>query len=210
MSDSGDDFERTIVFGESALDRIRAYRHPAYPRIYEVWYTYATCYNPLLNQAINDVLRKRGTLSEQDLDALYDMHLSASRFPTRYDEVGTKIREEVDQIVSMLDAARGSANAYGDTLDGVTRRSTPPSRPRSKWSSRRWFAPPSTCRRPIGELETQLLASREEMLKMHDTLEALRAESLTDPLTLLSNRKYLRHGARKGAERGQAVLAARH
>ncbi|MFC5068289.1 GGDEF domain-containing protein [Flaviflagellibacter deserti] len=203
MSDSGDDFERTIVFGESALDRIRAYRHPAYPRIYEVWYTYATCYNPLLNQAINDVLRKRGKLSEQDLDALYDMHLSASRFPTRYDEVGTKIREEVDQMVSMLDAARGSASAYGETLDGITRSLEGAEPTKVKMVVEALMRATVDMQSANRELETQLVASREEMLKLHDSLEAIRAESLTDPLTLLSNRKFFDMALEKALSEGK-------
>jgi diguanylate cyclase len=187
---NGDDFERTIVFGDSALERIRAYRHPAYPRIYEVWYTYATCYNPLLNQAINDVLKKRGTLSEQDLDALYDMHLSASRFPTRYDEVGSKIREEVDQMVAMLDKARGTAGSYNSTLDNMGKSAENADRETFKIIVENLIRATVEMRTTNGELENQLLASKEEMLKLHDKLEAIRAESLTDPLTLLSNRKF--------------------
>src|ERR1700742_313793 len=171
MPDNGDDFERTIVFGESALERIRAYRHPAYPRIYEVWYTYATCYNPLLNQAINDVLKKRGTLSEQDLDALYDMHLSASRFPSRYDEVGSKIREEVDQMVSMLDKARGTADGYNQTLDGVTKNVENADRDKFKAIVETLIRATVEMRSTNGELENQLLTSKQEMLKLHDKLE---------------------------------------
>lgn len=199
----GDDFERTIVFGESALERIRAYRHPAYPRIYEVWYTYATCYNPLLNQAINDVLKKRGTLSEQDLDALYDMHLSAARFPTRYDEVGTKIRDEIDQMVAMLDSNRNSANSYNQTLDSIGKTIDDADRDKLKAVVRTLISATAEMRAANGELEGQLVHSREEMLKLHDKLEAIRAESLTDPLTLLSNRKFFEMALEKVLSEGK-------
>jgi diguanylate cyclase len=200
---SGEDFERTIVFGESALERIKAYRHPAYPRIYEVWYTYATCYNPLLNQAINDVLKKRGSLSEQDLDALYDMHLSASRFPTRYDEVGTKIREEVDHMVAMLDKARGSADEYSTTLDSIGKTIENADKDKIKAIVETLVRATVDMRSTNGELEDQLLTSREEMLKLHDKLEAIRAESLTDPLTLLSNRKFFDMALEKALSDGR-------
>jgi diguanylate cyclase len=204
MSDgTGDDFERTIVFGESALERIKAYRHPAYPRIYEVWYTYATCYNPLLNQAINDVLKKRGSLSEQDLDALYDMHLSASRFPTRYDEVGTKIREEVDQMVAMLDRARGSADEYNSTLDSIDRTVEDADKDKIKAIVQMLMQATMAMRSTNSDLEDQLMTSREEMLKLHDKLEAIRAESLTDPLTLLSNRKFFDMALEKALSDGK-------
>ncbi len=200
---SGDDFERTIVFGESAIERIRAYRHPAYPRIYEVWYTYATCYNPLLNQAINDVLKKRGTLSEQDLDALYDMHLSAARFPTRYDEVGTKIREEVDLMVEQLDKARNSSDAYNSALDGISQSVDGADHEKVKTIIGNLLRATIEMRSANGELESQLVQSKQEMLKLHDKLEAIRAESLTDPLTLLSNRKFFEMALEKALSEGK-------
>ena len=37
-------------------------RQPATPRHFEVWYTYATGYNPSLNQTINEMLARNGTL----------------------------------------------------------------------------------------------------------------------------------------------------
>lgn len=203
MPQGADDFERTIVFGESAIERIRAYRHPAYPRIYEVWYTYATCYNPLLNQAINDVLRKRGTLSEQDLDALYDMHLSASRFPSRYDEVGVKIREEVDEMVSMLDRARASTDGYGRTLETVSKSVEQADADKIKTIVEMLIRATYEARKTNSELEQKLLSSKEEMVKLHDKLEAIRAESLTDPLTLLSNRKFFDMALEKALNEGK-------
>ena len=203
MVQGADDFERTIVFGESALERIRAYRQPAYPRIYEVWYTYATCYNPLLNQAINDVLRKRGTLSEQDIDALYDMHLSTSRFPSRYDEVGAKIREEVDQMVSMLDRARVNADGYSRTLDTVSKSVENADADKIKAIVEMLLLATFEARKTNGELEQQLISSKEEMVKLHDKLEAIRAESLTDPLTLLSNRKFFDMALEKALSEGK-------
>ena len=45
-----------MAFAEIALGQIKALRQPAYPRNYEVWYAYATGYNPSLNQTINETL----------------------------------------------------------------------------------------------------------------------------------------------------------
>ena len=39
-----------MAFAEIALGQIRALRQPASPRNFEVWYPYATGYNPSLNQ----------------------------------------------------------------------------------------------------------------------------------------------------------------
>ena len=69
-----------MAFAEIALGQIRALRQPATPRHFEVWYTYATGYNPSLNQTINETLARNGTLSEADIDSIYETYISPIRF----------------------------------------------------------------------------------------------------------------------------------
>ena len=46
MTGQADEHERTMAFAEIALGQIKALRQPATPRNYEVWYAYATGYQP--------------------------------------------------------------------------------------------------------------------------------------------------------------------
>jgi len=64
--------ERTLAFAEIALQQIRALRLSASPRNFEVWYQYATGYNPDLNRSINDTLAQQGTLEESDIERIYE------------------------------------------------------------------------------------------------------------------------------------------
>ena len=57
-----------MAYAEIALSQVKALRQPATPRNYEVWYTYATGYNTLLNQAINETLAHEGALTDTDLE----------------------------------------------------------------------------------------------------------------------------------------------
>ena len=50
-------------------------------------------------------------------------------------------------------------------------------------------------------LEERLTASKQEINQLQENLEAVRTESLTDPLTTLANRKYLRRRAGEGRSR---------
>ena len=63
MTEKSDEYDRTLAFAEIALGQIKALRQPAYPRNYEVWYAYATGYNPSLNQTINETISRNGTLT---------------------------------------------------------------------------------------------------------------------------------------------------
>jgi diguanylate cyclase len=70
MSADGNEHQRTLEFAEIALGQIKALRQPAFPRDYEIWYIYATGYNPALNQEINEALGRYGSLSAANIDRL--------------------------------------------------------------------------------------------------------------------------------------------
>jgi len=120
MSDSGGEHERTLAFAEIALGQIKALRQPSTPRNYEVWYTYATGYNPSLNQTINELLAQNGTLTDADLDNIYQSYISSSRLGEKIDHVGVRVMDEIDQVMAMIDAAAGTASNYSESLNSVS------------------------------------------------------------------------------------------
>ena len=117
-----------MAFAEIALGQIKALRQPAYPRNYEVWYAYATGYNPSLNQTINETLTRNGTLSAADIDQIYETYLSPARLTDRLDNVGGQIVDEIDQVMAMIDAAVGSAVATTPKASRTRRRTSAPRR----------------------------------------------------------------------------------
>ena len=185
-----DEHERTIPFAEIALEQIRALHQPATPRNYEVWYHYATGYDAVFNQAINDALAKKGVLSDADLERLYDTHIAKSRAGERVEAVGSRVLDEIKQVLDMVNAAAGSATTYSESLADAT----------EQLESAK---DGETLRAVIGalvegaremeannkKLEARLSASRQEIEQLQQNLEVVRSESLTDPLTTLSNRK---------------------
>src|SRR5882724_11988069 len=98
MSGLKDDHERTMAFAEIAFGQIKALRQPASPRHFEIWYAYATGYNPSLNQAINEMLARDGTFSEANIEQIYEAHISPRRFTDRIDHVGAQVKGEIEQV----------------------------------------------------------------------------------------------------------------
>ena len=105
MAASEGDFERTIGLAESALERIKALRHPATPHNFEVWYTYAAGINPTLNQAINALIGANGTITEAQAEEIYLKYFSATEIGERIDKVGTQIAGEIEQVMAMIEAS---------------------------------------------------------------------------------------------------------
>ena len=100
-----DEHERTVAFAEIALGQIKALSQLASPRNFEIWYHYATGYNQALNQSINDLLAGKATLSEADLERIYETFIATNRFGERADAVGTRVLDEIKHVIATIDAA---------------------------------------------------------------------------------------------------------
>jgi diguanylate cyclase len=186
-----DQHERTIAFAELALSQIRALRLSAEPRNFELWYHYATGYYPALNKAINDTLALKGKLAPQDVETILKTHMSGARLDQQLDSFGSKVVDEIDQVMSMIDAAVGSTASYKESLaDATTQLSESKDREGLRLIVESLVGTTKEIERMNDALEARLRASKLEISELQRHLETARHESLTDPLTTLSNRKY--------------------
>ena len=186
-----DDYERTLAFAEIALGQIRSLRQTAIPRNYEIWYVYATGYNSSLNKIINETLARNGTLTEADLEQIYETYLSQIKATERIDKVGARVIGEIDDVMSLISDALGTSASYEETLSSASE-SLSVARDRDQVKAIVETVLKSTREmRDINKaLEGRLSLSKNEISNLQQSLEAIRAESLTDPLTGLGNRKY--------------------
>jgi diguanylate cyclase len=183
--------ESTFAFAEIALGQMRALGQPVSPRNFEIWYNYATGYNAPLNRAINDTLAQKGTLSEADIEQIYTTYIDTSRLGERVDAVGSRVIDEIKQVLDMVNAAAGSATSYSETLADASEQLE---RAKDGEGLRAVIACLVEGAKEMElnnkKLEARLLSSRQEIEQLQQNLEVVRNESLTDPLTALSNRKF--------------------
>ena len=191
MTGHADDHERTMAFAEIALGQIKALREAATPRNYEIWYAYATGYHPSLNQKINELLGESGKLTDAELEEIYETYLSPTRLSERIDNVGSKVMGEIEQVMAMIDAAAGSANHYTEHLADMTEK-LGDSKDREGLRAIVEGLVQTAKEMEVSnqQLEERLNASKQEINELQVNLETVRAESLTDPLTQLANRKF--------------------
>ncbi|MFL6820457.1 MAG: GGDEF domain-containing protein [Bradyrhizobium sp.] len=186
-----DDHERTMAFAEVALGQIKCLRQTAVPRNYEIWYVYATGYNAPLNQIINETLARNGKLTEADLEQIYDAYLSQIKTSERIDKVGARVIGEIDDVMSLISDALGMSTSYDATLSGATQQLTGAhTREQVKAIAETLLASTRQMHNTNKALQDRLSLSKAEISNLHQSLEAIRAESLTDPLTGLGNRKH--------------------
>jgi diguanylate cyclase len=186
-----DEHERTLAFAEVALGQIRALGQSASPRNFEIWYHYATGYNPVMNQSINDTLAKKGAIDEADLEHIYENYIAVTRFGDRIDSVGARVLDEIKQVITTIDAAAGSATTYSNRLNLASERLAKAHDGEAlRAVIEHLFQGAEEMELNNRKLEARLSASRQEIQQLQQNLEIVRTESLTDPLTTLANRKY--------------------
>ena len=191
MTAQGDEHQRTMAYADIALGQLKALHQPAIPRNYEIWYAYATGYHPSLNQKINETLQAHGNLSDADLEAIYETYLAPARLSDRIGNVGSKVMDEIEQVMAMIDAAAGSANSYTESLADMTEK-LGQSKDREGLRAIVEGLVQTAKEMEVSnqKLEARLNASKAEINELQVNLEAVRTESLTDPLTQLANRKF--------------------
>jgi diguanylate cyclase len=186
-----EEHERTMAFAEIALGQIRSLRQSAVPRNYEIWYVYATGYNPPLNKIINETLARNGRLTEADLEQIYETYLSQIKTTDRIDKVGARVIGEIDDVMNLITEALAMSARYDDSLSGANRKlEVAQSRDQVKTVVESLVKSTREMRDTNKALEDRLTLSKSEISNLQQSLEAIRAESLTDPLTGLGNRKY--------------------
>jgi diguanylate cyclase len=211
-----DDYQRTIKFGETAIGHLKANLMPAYPRNYELWYTYVSGLNPELNRVINDLLKAQGRLTAAETDKIYEDHLSPQRFTDQMEEIGGRISSHMEEMLKTIGEAKIETNTYGEKLAHAT--SSMASHggdiEKIKHVVTKLITDTKQMEHLNKELEKNLSSSQEQIETLKTNMETIRHESLTDPLTALSNRKLFDHSmvynideCEKGAKEFSLLIA---
>jgi diguanylate cyclase len=186
-----DEHERTLAFADIAIGQIKALAQAATPRNFEIWYNYATGYNPALNQLINQTLEQKGNLSDADLEEIYTTYIASGRTGDRIDTVNSRVLDEIKQVLDMIDAAAGSATTYSENLADANAKLAGTKDGEGLRAIIECLVQGAKDMEFTNKrLEASLSASKQEIEQLQEKLQAVRSESLTDPLTTLSNRKF--------------------
>jgi diguanylate cyclase len=186
-----DEHERTMAFAELALGQIKSLRQTAIPRNYEIWYVYATGYNSELNRIINETLSRNGRLTEADLEQIYETYLSQIKTTDRIDKVGSRVIGEIDDVMKLIGDALGMSASFEENLSRATKKLEAARQPGEIKAVLESLVKSTREMRDTNQaLQDRLTLSKTEISNLQQSLEAIRAESLTDPLTGLGNRKY--------------------
>jgi diguanylate cyclase len=193
MTVSSSDRELSLKRADEAFALMRKHGPSGDPRSFEIWYQHVSGQNQGLSKAVAEALgREGGVLSDDALTAIHDSFVAATRFANHAEKTSLGILGEIDSVMEMIDLALGSTNQYQQSLESMT-------------SDLDGFVDKQRLREIVVRLvtatketvatnrtlEARLHETKGEIQDLRETLESIRTESLTDPLTTLANRKHL-------------------
>lgn len=196
------DRERTFALSDRANVLMRDYGSSATPQAYSVWYAYVSGTQPLMNDAIKRLTTENGSLSDSDVDSLYETYVDSRRLVAATERMNANVLAEIEGIMEVMDLSLGSTAQYGASLQALSRDLdvSDQNRARVREIVTTLVATTREITANNRTLEARMRESRSEIETLRETLEATRLESLTDPLTGLSNRKHFEESLRKMVE----------
>ncbi len=199
---SSADLDRSFLFGQRAMELMKAYRSSATPRSYAVWYTYVAGLNPQLTETVKRLTAEHGALTDNAVDHLFETYLDGRRLSSETERASNGVLAEIEQIMEMLDTALGSTARYGASLQAFSQDLAAPAVNRAR--VREIISSLVVTTRDVAAnnrtLEARMRESRNEIETLRETLEAVRVESLTDPLTGIGNRKHFEEMLHKAVD----------
>jgi len=182
---------RTLPFAKYAIEQIERFGLCAEPKSFELWYRYATGQDARLNQAINEAVSGPGGLTEAEFDRLCATHGSSERTRWRLSAAATDLSDEINEVIGMIVAAAVSSEKYDRHLgDSLISFKQTESYEALKPVVEALVVATREMERETRALEIQLEESRARATRLQHEVNTLRAEILTDPLTLVGNRQY--------------------
>lgn len=183
--------EYTNRVGLMALAMLKELGLPAIARNYELAYTHIDGRTPALSRDIQKFLQVDGKVSQEEMDALFHMHISRAELAHNINDIATTLQVEIDDLFGVIEAQGETSHKHSTELGdlSVQLRQTAEEFPAVGTLLESVVAVTRKMREENQELESNLAASTNEISSLRRNVEAIQKEAMSDPLTGVNNRK---------------------
>ncbi|MEM9571784.1 MAG: GGDEF domain-containing protein [Pseudomonadota bacterium] len=174
----------------TAFDLIEQHGTPPAPMTYTMWYAYAANNPEAVSREVNDILDSCGEISKEQIEDIFEAHLSSSYFQESSERVSQAIESSLSDVTDLIsktcsenEAMRGQLEAVGSNI---------PKRPNRRDMVAIFEQLMSTNSQMSTMTETlaaDLAKSREQVRQLNEEFQVIKKQSRTDALTDVANRR---------------------
>jgi diguanylate cyclase len=183
--------DRTFSVAMRAFELMKSHCNSASPHSYEIWYTFVTGLNAKLNKAIKTTLAERGKLSCNDIEAFYSTHIASERLASEAERFAICVVDRINAVTGLMASAADSAGEYKRSLEKLidgARSEQAGDQPHELIDS--LIGATKQVTETNRRLEARIRQSRAEIDHLRASLDTVKLESMTDPLTGIANRRH--------------------
>lgn len=185
------DKEKAILLCHRSIEMVNHFSLVPTPQNYELFFLYASGDHKELTNLIDEKLSSGGTLVQDDLDTLYKRWVGDASTHEGLGLLGGRLADEVREALALVKEAAISTTDFSGSLADIETRLGDFSDPEQV---REALSALVSATRHMSEdslaLKGKLAASTEHIQNLQQELQDFRAESRTDALTGIANRKY--------------------
>lgn len=184
------DLELTEKYCRKALGILKRNSIPAFPKFYDLLYTYSNGTNIALNNKLNDRLSVGDSLSIQFAESLYSEFLSSNGVEDRLSSVTDEILDSISSIHTTIDKAQANNSNYSEMLDDTVA-DLKEDNDQEALSNLTVKLLKMTKEAHAANmlLEGELASAKSDISSLKDEVDEVRQDALLDPLTKIDNRK---------------------
>lgn len=180
--------------GETAYKLLQEYKIPPTPENFQLIYAFVQGENSALCKDVSQLLDSNRGISEGLITQAYDKHFRSGEEETLLHKTNIRLHGELEKVLANLRTAENDTHNFGNTLQGYSGSlEAETDRSSIKHLIDGLINEAQSMERKSRILENQLKDSSDEIDKLKRNLEAVRAETLTDALTGIGNRKQFDH-----------------
>ena len=207
--DNSEEFRRAKPLAEAALAAMLRHAVPPTPRNFALWYAHAGGSAPELSRTLDILISNKQEFTAERNEGLLDRFLGPDLSLAALEQT-ERLQHAVAQLVGHVEAASGSARAYGETLhDYSAQLGAVDKGGKLPTIVAGLLAETQRVVARNEQLESRLSQSSGEIKELRQNLAAVRHEAMTDALTGIANRKSfelcLREAARDAVETGEPL-----
>src|SRR6185437_15277180 len=214
IMNNSEEFRRTRPLAKAALAAMLRHEVPPTPRNFALWYAHVSGSAPELSRTLDILIANKQVFDAECNEGLLDRFLGPDLSLAALEQTD-RLQQAVAQLVGHVEAASGTARAYGQTLTDYSARLGEAQRGEvQRDETGRGGKLPTIVAGLLAEtqrvaarneqLESRLSQSSGEIKELRQNLAAVRHEAMTDALTGIANRKSfeltLRNAARDAVE----------
>ena len=186
----GEDFSQTLRCAAAAVHAMERLDIVPHPRNFTLWYAYHSGIHPDLTETIDQLIEAGGSITEQRNEVLYERFFGSVQFVESIEHTDREMGDLLERTRADLESAGSDAQAFGNTISALT--GTVETAEDADELQGLIDGIIAECRlmdERNQTIEQKLEQSSKRIGSLHERLDAVKKETMTDSMTKLANRR---------------------